>query len=278
MLHKLCQTVAVLASASAAFAGPALAAGDNACRVAEAGLSTQLEAYLDEASHCVAQPPEGVTLRNDVEAELVRQINERRAAAGEDPLRLRYGLYNAARLHAVDMAARGYAAHEDPEGRGHLQRARAIDRTALFGAMGGNVAVVKQTDASQVDAKIAADPVNAANIQREEFTHMGVGVAEAGGRLYAVEVFARVDGELRDPMPARVSRLDNVRPDFADNSFAMETVRLENAAGDELGVSINSRLSGVALTGETAYLDVSARGGDTVYTLYGPSVTASRDD
>ena len=81
MLHKLCQTVAVLASAGTAFAGSALAADDQACRVAEAGLSNQLEAYLDEAARCVAQPPEGVTLRNDIEARLVAQINDRRAAS-----------------------------------------------------------------------------------------------------------------------------------------------------------------------------------------------------
>jgi len=277
MLQKLRQTAAVLASAGIAFAGPALAAKD-ACRVADAGLPIQLEAYLDAAARCLEQPPEGVVLRNDLEADLVREINDRRMNAGEAPLRLRYGLYRAARLHAIDMAARGYAAHSDPEGRGHLERSRAIDRTALFGAMGGNVAVLSVSDAAQVDARIASDAANAANIIHADFTHMGVGIAEADGRLYAVEVFARLDGELRDPLPARVSRLENVRPSFADEAFAVERLSLETASGAALGESINASLSDISLTGETAYLGVSARGGDTVYELRGPAATAGEKD
>ena len=64
-------------------------------------------------------------------------------------------LIDAARLHAYDMAVRGYAAHEDLEGRTHLDRVRMMERSRLIGAFGANVVVVKAgTSAEDTDREV----------------------------------------------------------------------------------------------------------------------------
>lgn len=278
MLQNMRHTVAALAAASAAFAGSALAANDGPCRLGAADLPTDVQAYAEMAGTCLSHPPDGVQLRPDLEARLLKAINARRDRADIDALEGREGLTKAARLHAMDIALRDYIAHKDPEGRSHLDRIRLLDRTGLYGEAGGNIAIVGVDKAGSIDERISADEVNYANLTRPGFTHAGVGVVEAEGRLYAVELFARLDGELSEPLPYKVTRLDNIHPRFADDSFALERVSLESTGGKRLGLSLNPRLVNIEHTGETASLDIAASDGETVYTLRGPTVTAGPED
>lgn len=274
MLQNMRQTVAALVTASAVLAGPALAANDGQCRLGAAGLPTDVQAYAETARTCLANPPEGVRLRPDIEAQLLEAINVRRDRADVDDVDTRDGLTEAARLHAMDIALRDYIAHRDPEGRTHLDRIRLLDRTGLYGEAGGNIAIVGIDKAAAIDERISADEVNYANLTRPGFSHAGVGVVEAEDRLYAVELFARLDGELSEPLPYKVTRLDNIHPRFVDDSFALERVSLESTGGKRLGLSLNPRLVNIEHTGETASLDIAASDGETVYTLRGPTVTA----
>ena len=63
------------------------------------------------------------------DARLERQLVDAtdRVRAGENKAALvpLASLEQAARIHAMDMAARDYAGHADPEGRSHLERVRA---------------------------------------------------------------------------------------------------------------------------------------------------------
>ncbi|WP_374984779.1 sigma-70 family RNA polymerase sigma factor [Streptomyces fradiae] len=68
---------------------------------------------------------------------LTELVNARRAEAGCAPLRLDARLTAAARAHARDMAARGYFAHTDPEGRN--ADARMADAGYRAGAWAENL-------------------------------------------------------------------------------------------------------------------------------------------
>src|SRR5688572_25249226 len=90
MRQKLRQTVAALASASAAFAGPALAETvQTGCAISEAGLPATVDQYLPAAQACVAAPPQGVSARADLEAQTLAAINATRSVAGMAPLAMR---------------------------------------------------------------------------------------------------------------------------------------------------------------------------------------------
>jgi len=260
------------------FAGPASAASPDTCRIADAGLPSSVEAYLDAAAHCLSQPPEGVTLRRDVEAGLADRVAERRQSAGAGRLEIREGLNRAARLHAIDMAARDYAGHSDSAGRGHLERARTLDRTGLYASMGGNVTTLRSDNPRVIDRAIASESVNRDNIERQDFTHMGVGAAEANGRLYVVQLFARLDGELNREAPVRIAGSERLQPAFAQRSMRLEGVALSAEDGAVIAVSRNPLVSDPGGQARNAYLVVAARDGDTVYSLRGPSMATAGDD
>jgi hypothetical protein len=172
------------------------------------------------------------------------------------------------------MAARGYAAHVDPEGRDHLARMRTLDRTGLIGSAGGNVAIVG--DPALLATALSAEGVDRDNVLRAEFTDIGLGVTEAGGRIFAVAVFARVDGELDAPLPLSAQRVASISTDLHDRVAAFDAVpqwqvaglRLSGADGAVLASSPGYSIGGPA---GDAYLDVAVEDGGAVRYLRGPA-------
>ncbi|MDQ3385337.1 MAG: CAP domain-containing protein [Actinomycetota bacterium] len=61
-------------------------------------------------------------------------------------------------------------------------------------ALGENLASGAETGdwASRLHDALVASPTHHANLVDRRFTHMGVGVASAGGKVYVVEVFAEI--------------------------------------------------------------------------------------
>ena len=52
---------------------------------------------------------------------------------------------------------------------------------------------------------LKSDPVNAANMARSEFDHMGIAAVRANGKIYIVQLFSGVEGRVDSPSPDYVS-------------------------------------------------------------------------
>jgi len=271
MLHATYKFLSVSALAFAALSGPSFA---GTCDLSD-GFGMTPAAFQEEADSCL-EGLAGVNPDTFLENELMRLASERRAESGADEMVPLHSLILAARLHAYDMAVRGYAAHEDLEGRSHLDRVRMIDRTRLIGAFGANVIVVKAgMPAEEVQKLIAADAANASNFTRREFDHMGVGLVESNGMLYIVELFARVDGTLESPMPSVASPGMKLAADFSNDKLEAVGWSVVSAKGDTLLRGIGNKLPATLPAIEEGYLQMDVALGKDVYTLKGPALSSS---
>ncbi|MCM3904393.1 MAG: CvpA family protein [Pyrinomonadaceae bacterium] len=174
-------------------------------RVRSSGLVNRLSAYterLEGALHPVfgdaiaqtlnlltVQPDsdERVTLpftvpvsrpRPDLEAEMLRLVNKERIAAGLRPLAADPELTDVARRHSADMFARGYFAHDTPEGRDPFDRMRAAD--VRFITAGENLALARSVQIAHTG--LMNSPGHRANILRPEFRRVGIGIMDGGMR------------------------------------------------------------------------------------------------
>lgn len=266
-------SVLALAALAAPVSADVADSASSACDLSD-GYASGVIGFTAEAEACLAQH------QHDAHAEThagVMALTERhRARFNLDGFETRATLDMAATAHAMDMAARGYAAHADELGRSHSERLRMFDRTLLVGASGANITIVPAgTDPVDVFNALISDPVNAANLTRDVFTHAGLGMAEsADGRTYVVQVFAQVDGELDTALPLTLSNLADVEASFIDPRFSQAGWRLETADGVALRRGNGERIAARALDGVTAYLDIEATLGTQTYQLSGPAVEA----
>jgi uncharacterized protein YkwD len=276
MLHKydILKSMLMMAFAAAggvAVSGPS-AAASGACSL-DKGYSISLATYLAEASACV---DEAKNLDAAVADGLVAEVNAERVARGLAPLNRRASLDMAAAAHALDMSAREYAAHADPEGRDHLHRIRTFDRTMLVGASGANVAMVRASDGTgEVHKSIIGDPLNQENMLRSSFTDVGVAVVENAGQYYVVQVFAAAEGNLERAMPVNATKAQALRASLTDRDLQVVAWGLSDArSGEMLARSTIPRVSFSTIRGtETAYLDVLVTERDNTYVLKGPLVS-----
>lgn len=179
------------------------ASAEQECDLSD-GLALQPAAFQMEAAACF-RGVEGARSDISMESEILRLAAEARSDTGRAALDNLSTLNDAARIHAFDMAVRGYIAHEDPEGRGHLDRVALLDRSHLMGAFGANIAVIDDSATpEQAFGALMSDPVNADNLVRSAFDHWGIAAVRANGRIYLVQLFSSVEGRLDDPLTAQV--------------------------------------------------------------------------
>jgi hypothetical protein len=260
----------VSALAFAALAFPALA-GSSSCDLSD-GLSIDAVSFQQEADACF-EGLDGVDYDTWLERQLTDATDAVRVAAGEQALTPLPSLLQAARIHAMDMAVRGYAAHEDLEGRDHLSRIRTFDRTVLIGASGANIVIVDGgMDAKAIFKALRRDPANAGNMTREAFTHSSLGIAKANGKTYVVQLFARVDGRLESPLPLLISGTEDIRAAFGDDRLKPVGWRLTTASGDTIAKGLGTRMSDPLAKGEQAYLTLDVAYRASEYALRGPLV------
>lgn len=260
------------AAAGGALMSPA-ATADTGCTLAD-GYSSSLAAYVSEAATCVAQSE---AVQTATEIELADQTNAARASLGLNTLERRDSLDQAARAHALDMATRGYAAHQDLEGRDHLYRIGAFDRTMLVGSSGANVMkMAGDVTANDVFVSMGQDVQNAQNIIHSWFTDFGVGIAEANGETYAVMLFAANEGELDTALPIELTETAPLSASFKrDLSQAVGWSLHDQATGDQLAKGSAPRLRTAQLgTGSTASLELVISEQADTYALKGPLVSA----
>ncbi|MEO1322098.1 MAG: CAP domain-containing protein [Pseudomonadota bacterium] len=263
--------LALAAAGGFAISGPASAA-EAACSL-DNGYAAQLTSYVAEASACI-ESAEGIDAA--MADGLITKINAERSALGLSTLNRRASLDMAAQAHALDMATRIYADHVDLEGRDHLHRIRAFDRTMLVGASGSNVTVsLAAGDVDAVHAKLKRDQLNAENMVRRSFTDVGIGVVENAGQYYVVQVFAAAEGDFVKAIPVAARGSQPLKATLADRDRQVVAWGLvDNASGETLASSTMQRVRFSNLRGtESAALDVLVAERSDTYVLKGPLVS-----
>jgi uncharacterized protein YkwD len=249
------------------------AAADVACSGAD-GYGPTVASYVAEASACLNATS---LVRADMADELVERMNRDRAQAGLPPLARRASLDTAAQAHALDMATRGYADHLDKEGRDHLYRIRAFDRSMLAGATGANVLISEGgADAGDIYVAMLEDDLNAANLTREGFTHVGLGVVKDGGQSYVVQVFTTMEGELKQDLPLTMAGTTPIRATLKGNSREAVAWGLSDAVSGEFIAKGNTSRVRASRIGASpaAALDIVVSASTDVMVLKGPLVSA----
>lgn len=271
MLQPRYRFLSLSAFAFAALTLPAAAVTD--CNLAK-GLSLDPATFNQQVTTCYDSQSDAAQNAR-LEDELIKATDRVRAGEREGSLTPLTSLEQAARIHAMDMAVRNYAGHIDLEGRGHLDRVRMLDRTVLIGAAGANIAIVEGTGLAPDDVfeALRRDPVNATNMTRSAFTHTGVGIAEANGRTYVVQLFARVDGQLDAPLPIYTSGKQNIRATFAEKGLQPVAWRLTSPEGDTLKRGYGTTMSAALQPGQRAYLTLDFVRDDKEFAIRGPIIT-----
>lgn len=263
--------LAFAAAGGAVFTGAA-AAEETTCTL-DNGYAQELSSYVSEASMCISQAENMDAAMADG---LLAKINAERISAGVVPVQRRASLDMAAQAHALDMATRIYADHVDLEGRDHLHRIRAFDRTMLVGASGSNVTVsLAAGDVDAVHAKLKRDQLNADNMVRRSFTDVGIGVVEKAGQYYVVQVFAAAEGEFASAIPVTARGSQPLKATLADRDRQVVAWGLvDNVSGETLASSTMQRVRFSNLRGaESAALDVLVAEHSDTYVLKGPLVS-----
>jgi uncharacterized protein YkwD len=121
-------------------------------------------------------------------AELYNLTNALRHAEGRGVLLVDAALTVAAQAQACHMARSGRMGHAGPGGSGVGERAGAAGYA--WGGIAENVAA-GQRDAGAVAAGWRRSPGHRRNMLDPAAQHIGLGVAEAGGRLYWAMVLGR---------------------------------------------------------------------------------------
>jgi uncharacterized protein YkwD len=116
--------------------------------------------------------------RPDLEAQMLALVNRERAAAGLRPVAPDPEMTSVARAHSADMFARGYFAHQTPEGLSPFDRmtgAGVVYRTA-----GENLALAPTLHVAHTG--LMNSPGHRANILQPSFGRLGIGILDGGRR------------------------------------------------------------------------------------------------
>lgn len=116
--------------------------------------------------------------RPDLEKQMLDLVNRDRVAAGLQPLAPDPEQTEVARRHSADMFARGYFAHDTPEGLTPFDRMRAAN--VRFITAGENLALAPTISVAHTG--LMNSPGHRANILRPEFGRVGIGVMDGGMR------------------------------------------------------------------------------------------------
>ncbi|MEK7612857.1 MAG: CAP domain-containing protein [Patescibacteria group bacterium] len=145
-----------------------------------------------------------------IQSQLISLTNDERAhnnlhAVIENPL-----LDAAAQAKAEDMAAKGYFSHNGPDGMLPWQWIRGVGYA--YQTAGENLAV-RFTDSSEVVRAWMESPTHRANIVKEKYTEIGIGVAvgifEGERATYVVQFFATPKALAAANAPERAPRTVN---------------------------------------------------------------------
>ncbi len=116
--------------------------------------------------------------RAELEARMLEMLNKERTAVGLRPLAPDPEATQVARRHSADMFARGYFAHESPEGRDPFERMR--ESGVGFLTAGENLALAPTVQLAHTG--LMNSPGHRANILHNQFGRVGIGIMDGGPR------------------------------------------------------------------------------------------------
>jgi uncharacterized protein YkwD len=116
--------------------------------------------------------------RPDLEARMLDLVNNERITAGLSRLAPDPELTQVARRHSADMFARGYFAHEAPEGLDPFDRMR--EANVRFLTAGENLALAPTVQLAHTG--LMNSPGHRANILHPNFGRVGIGIMDGGIR------------------------------------------------------------------------------------------------
>lgn len=182
--------------------------------------------YYKNGQSCLATPPLAFRFDPEIEWRFVETVNRERVAHGLDRLTIRPEMQAAARFHSLDMGVNSFFDHQAPDGRSHVERVAAFDRTLLAEGTAENLAQFgpavcmdeNQTEVpcalapgfrppsggfivDDLHRKLMASEGHRRNILDPEVTHIALGVARTETGVYVTQLFANVFGELTEPAP-----------------------------------------------------------------------------
>ncbi len=251
----------------------ATAAAEKVCDLND-GYALSLSAYADEMQACLRDTQ---SHRSDLAQAVLEQMRQDRKARNLDGLALRASLNDAARAHGLDMSVRKFADHLDLEGRDHQYRIRTLDRTQLTGATGANVLITPaDIDAEALYERIQADPQNRANMLHPQFTHVGIGIIEAGERLFVTILFTQMEGELNAALPLTVTGKQRIRATFKNPRDAAVGWMLTDATTHTaFAQGINPLLDSKRMrNGLATWLDITVESETSKKSVRGPMIAA----
>lgn len=114
----------------------------------------------------------------ELEQQMLALVNQARAEAGLEPVALDPQLTDVARKHSLDMFARGYFAHNTPDGRTPFDRIESAGIT--YRTAGENLALAPTLTLAHTG--LMNSPGHRANILRPEFGRVGIGIIDGGVR------------------------------------------------------------------------------------------------
>jgi len=116
--------------------------------------------------------------RPDLEKQMLDLVNQERVANGLNPVAPDPELTEVARRHSADMFARGYFAHDTPEGLSPFDRMQQA--SVRFTTAGENLALAPTIPVAH--SGLMNSPGHRANILRPQFGRLGIGVMDGGMR------------------------------------------------------------------------------------------------
>lgn len=116
------------------------------------------------------------TPKPSYETEMLQLINKERQKRGLKLLQADPEMLQVARAHSQDMFARGYFAHDNPEGKDPFDRMRAAN--IRFATAGENLALAQTVEIAHVN--LMNSPGHRANILNPSFGRVGIGILDGG--------------------------------------------------------------------------------------------------
>jgi uncharacterized protein YkwD len=166
--------------------------------VVVAGQAEARETYIQYADRILEAPPNGIELREDLEAAVFRDTNAYLSSKGLKPLKpANEILTKAARAQAMDLLLQGGMGHVSSNGYNFESRIRAFHQGQMFLApMAENAARLRNSELSD-SAKAQAlvqqwikSSGHRKNMVNRTYVTIAVGVVSRGKDVYAVQIFS----------------------------------------------------------------------------------------